>query len=161
VPAPAIPGLSVGAKAAVRFFVSPYQPQVIYILDTDHVKRSDDGGFTWQVDQNLEAQLTWNNQIRISTDDDPAGIGEHFDLVLNEMKFDPNALSARIAVGKGGAFMTIDGVNWTRLLHTAALPGRPSSCYIDSLSQGTAALYVAFAGRSLVKIPDLLLTVIQ
>ena len=62
---------------------------------------------------------------------------------------------------RGGAFMTIDGINWTRLLHTAALPGRPSSCYLNFLSEATATLYVAFAGRSLVKIPNLLLYVIQ
>ncbi|THD47661.1 MAG: VCBS repeat-containing protein [Bradyrhizobium sp.] len=169
VPAPPIQGQSVGAQAAIRFFVSPYQPQVIYILDSDHVKRSDDGGRTWNVDQNLETQLIWGNnpiQIPISTDDDPTGpagigIGEHFDLILNDMKFDPNFFAARFAVGRGGAFMTIDGVNWTRLLHTAALPGRPSSCYLDSFSEATATLYVAFAGRSLVKIPDLLLTIIE
>jgi hypothetical protein len=161
VPAPAIQGRSVGAQAAIRFFIHPYQPQVIYILDSHHVKRSDDGGLTWNVDQSLESQLTWNNQIPISTNDDSAGIGEHFDLVLNDMQFDPNYFAARFAVGRGGAFMTIDGVNWTSLLHTAALPGRPSSCYLDSLSQATATLYVAFAGRSLVKIPNLLLTIIQ
>lgn len=167
VPAPAIQGQSVGAQNAIRFFVNPYQPQVIYILDRDpvlhrnHVKRSDDGGRTWNVDLNLETQLTWNHQIPISTNDDPAGIGEFFDMVLTDMKFDPNFFAARFAVGMGGAFMTIDGVNWTRLLHTDALPGRPSSCYLDSLSEATATLYVAFAGRSLVKIPDLLLTIIQ
>jgi hypothetical protein len=161
VPAPVIQGRSVGAETAIRFFVSPYQSQVIYILDRGHVKRSDDGGHTWHVDQNLETQLTWNNQIPISTNDDPAGIGEHFDLVLTDMQFDPNFFGARFAIGAGGAFMTIDGINWTRLLHTAALPGRPSSCYLDSLSQATATLYVAFAGRSVVKIPNLLLTIIQ
>jgi hypothetical protein len=133
------------------------------------VKRSDDGGRTWNVDKNLETQLTWGNnpiQIPISIDDDPTGpigvgIGEHFDLILNDMKFDPNFFAARFAVGRGGAFMTIDDVNWTRLLHTAAFPGRPSSCYLDSLSEATATLYVAFAGRSLVKIPDLLLSIIE
>jgi hypothetical protein len=77
------------------------------------------------------------------------------------MQFDPNLFAARFGIGAGGAFMTIDGINWTRLLHTAALPGRPSSCYLDSLSEDTATLYVAFAGRSLVKIPNLLLYVIQ
>ena len=123
---------------------------MIYILDSDHVKRSDDGGHTWNVDQNLETQPTWNKQIPISTNDD-----------LTDMQFDPNLFAARFAIGAGGALMTIDGINWTRLLHTAALPGRPSSCYLDSLSEATATLYVAFAGRSLVKIPNLLLYVIQ
>jgi hypothetical protein len=61
VPAPAIQGQSVGAQSAIRFFVNPYQPQVIYILDRDpvlhrnHVKRSDDGGRTWNVDLNLKS----------------------------------------------------------------------------------------------------------
>jgi hypothetical protein len=93
------------------------------------------------VDQNLETQLTWNKQIPISTNDD-----------LTDMQFDPNLFAARFAIGAGGAFMTIDRINWTRLLHTA----RPSS-----LSEATATFYVAFAGRSLVKIPNLLLYVIQ
>jgi hypothetical protein len=139
---------SVGVNAAM-FFVHPYQPDVIYILDTvaGHVKRSDDGGSNWNVDQNLEAQLTWNYQIPLSSTD-----------TLTDMKFDPNFPQARVAVGAGGAFMTIDGINWTRLLHTAALPGRPSACYLDSFSESTASLYVAFGGRSLVKIPGLLLT---
>lgn len=165
VPAPLIPGRSAGATAAIRFFANPYQPQQIYIIDLDsqsgnHVKRSDDGGVTWNVDQNLETQVTWNNQILISNTDDSAGIGEHFDPVLNDMKFDPNT-NARFAVGAGGAFMSIDGVNWTRLLHTSALSGRPSNCYLDSISSDTATLYVAFAGRSLVKITGLVLTTIQ
>ncbi len=55
VPAPATNG-SVGATVAVRFFVSPYQPNLIYILDVDGVKRSDDGGQTWVFDSNLQAQ---------------------------------------------------------------------------------------------------------
>jgi hypothetical protein len=161
VPARPIPGKSVGAAKAGRFFVHPYLPNVIYILDQHHVKRSDDGGATWNVDQGLEKELTWNGQITITNNADPAGIGEFFDLVLTDMKFDPNFFAARFAVGAGGAFMTVDGVAWTRLLHTAALAGRPSSCYLDSMSEATATLYVAFAGRSIVKIPNLLLSVIS
>jgi hypothetical protein len=57
--------------------------------------------------------------------------------------------------------MTIDGVNWTRLLHTAALSGRPSNCYLDTFSEAAAVLHVAFAGRSIVKISDLPLTIIE
>jgi hypothetical protein len=70
-----------------------------------------------------ETQVTWDNQIAISTTDDFGSIGEHFDPVLNDMKFDPN-FTARLAVGASGAFMTIDGVNWARLLHIVALGPR-------------------------------------
>ena len=161
VPAPAVQGKSVGAQNAMRFFVDPYQPARIYILDSGHVKRSEDGGNSWQADLNLETQLSWGQRIPPTTDEDPAGIGERFDLILTDMKSDPNFTQARFAIGTGGAFMTIDGANWTRLLHTSALPGRPSSCYLDSFSEATATLYVAFAGRSLVKIPNLLLEIIE
>ncbi len=165
VPAAPIAGSSAGATAAIRFFVNPYQPQEIYIIDLDpnagnHVRRSEDGGMTWNIDQNLETQVTWNGQIAISTSDDSAGIGEHFDPVINDMKFDPDT-DARVAVGAGGAFLSIDGVNWTRILHTSALSGRASSCYLDSMSEDTATLYVAFAGRSLVKITGLVLAIIE
>jgi hypothetical protein len=79
-------------------------------------------------------------------------------LVLTDMQFDPSNPLIRFAVGTGGVFLTIDGVNWTRLLHAGALAGRPTNCYYDWISDPYApALYVAFAGRSLVKITDLLL----
>jgi hypothetical protein len=56
-------------------------------------------------------------------------------------------------VGQAGAFFTEDGIHWTRLLDTAALPGLPTNCYFDSVSDPAhRALYVGFAGRSLVKI---------
>jgi hypothetical protein len=159
---------SASAKNALIFFVHPYRPNVIYILDREfrfgfpitHIKRSDDGGSTWNVDRNLEKQLTWNGRIPTS-----AGIltGNTFTSagVLFDMKFDPVLTQAGIALGAGGAFLTIDGVNWTRLLHTAALGSQPANCYLDTFSGSSPAgadLYVAFSGRSLVKITNLLLT---
>src|SRR4029079_7631701 len=78
-----------GAAEAVRFFIDPYRPNLVYLLDTDHVRRSTDGGRTWQIDHELERQLTWNGQLAISSNDDSSGIGDHFDLVLTDMQFDP------------------------------------------------------------------------
>jgi hypothetical protein len=145
-----------GATSAVRFFVDPYRPNRIYILDFDGVKRSEDGGATWNLDANLETQLRWNGAIALSTNDNTSGVGDHFDLLLTDMQFDPNDPGKRLAVGQGGAFYTYDGVNWTRLLHTGALAGRPANCYYDWTSDpGDPALYVSFAGRSVVKITDL------
>ena len=52
-------------------------------------------------------------------------------------------------------------MSWTRLLHTGALTGRPANCYYDWVSSRfNPTLYVAFAGRSLVKITDLPLNII-
>ena len=104
--------------------------------------------------------MTWNGRIRVSSPEDPLGLGEHFDLILTDMQFDPNYLQVRFAVGTGGAFMTIDGATWTQILHTSALQGRPSNCYYDGVSEATQSLYVAFAGRSVVKIAGLLVYII-
>jgi hypothetical protein len=153
VPATAATGSNtVGVNRAIRFFVSPYLPNLIYVLDMDHVKRSDDGGETWIVDTPLEIQLTWNEQILFAINDDsPAG--DYSDLLLTDMKFDPNNPLVRFAVGKGGAFYTVDGSKWTRLLHTGALPGHPCYCYYDPITNpADPALYVAFAGRGVVRV---------
>ena len=153
---PRVLGRTPEATSAFRFFVSPYQPNVVYIIDADHVRRSDDFGLTWIVDSNLERQLTWNYQIPISITDPSGGVGDFFDVLITDMKFDPNNPLIRFAVGRGGAFYTNDGVNWVQLLHTGALSGRPSSCYYDFITNpDDPALYVAFAGRSVVKISQL------
>jgi hypothetical protein len=161
---PRMAGTTAGATSAIRFFVSPYQTNVVYILDIDHVRRSDDFGVTWNVDPSLEQQLTWNGQIPISiTDsssglqtDNGGGVGDYYDVLISDMKFDPNNPLIRFAVGRGGAFYTNDGVNWIQVLHTGALSGRPTSCYYDFITNpDDPALYVAFAGRSVVKISQL------
>jgi hypothetical protein len=126
-------------------------PNLIYLLDDQNVKRSDDGGKTWQVDVSLENQLTGARRIPIRRAETDA-----FDVVLTDMQFDPINPLRRFAVGKGGAFFTNDGVNWDRLLDTGALSGRPTNCYYDWVSNPSErALYVAFAGRSVVKISPL------
>lgn len=153
VPATVTTSTSVAVNQATRFFVSPYLPNLIYVLDKDHVKRSDDGGETWSIDTELEKQLRWKLQIPFSVDDNSSGVGDYFDLLLTDMKFDPNNPLVRFAVGVGGAFYTADGATWTRLLHTGALPGRPAHCYYDPITNpADPALYVAFAGRGVVKI---------
>jgi len=77
----------------------------------------------------------------------------HYDVILTDMQFDPFNPGRRFAAGLAGAFMTDDGVTWQRLLDTAALRGRPANCYYDWVTAPTdPALYVSFAGRSLVKI---------
>jgi hypothetical protein len=47
-----------GASQARRFFVNPYVPSMISLLDQQNVMGSDDGGLNWQVDASLEQQLT-------------------------------------------------------------------------------------------------------
>ncbi|HEV7703242.1 MAG TPA: VCBS repeat-containing protein, partial [Gemmatimonadaceae bacterium] len=146
-----VPGGS--ATQARRFFVNPYIPATVYLLDKANVRRSDDGGITWIIDTNLEQQLTCGGRIPAARTEDADGQGDHLDLILNDMQFDPFDQNRRFAVGLAGAFWTHDGVNWERLLDTGAMRGRPSNCYFDWISNPSdPALYVSFAGRSIVKI---------
>jgi VCBS repeat protein len=138
------------ATESRRFFAHPYISHIVYVLDAQHVLRSDDGGATWQVDASLEEQLTCGSLIPIERN---AGDDS---LILTDMQFDPQDPGRRFAVGLAGAFMTRDGANWERLLDTGALRGRPANCYFDRVSNpDDPALYVSFAGRSIVKISAL------
>ena len=151
-----------GASQARRFFVNPYDPSLIYLLDIANVRRSDDGGDTWQTDPSLEQMLSCGGRIPISRDETVSGQGDFADVVLTDMKFDPLNPGRRFAIGEAGAFFTDDGATWVRLLDAGALRGRPLSCYYDWISDPSGpALYVAFAGRSLVKITDFLPIILE
>ncbi len=146
-----VPGT--GPLVAMRFFVNPYNPSLIYVVDAQSVQRSDDGGETWQVDANLQMQLTCNGRIPVSRaqiSNLPGAAA--VEAILTDMQFIPYNAGVRFAVGEGGAFYTEDGINWTRVLDTGALPGRPVNCYFDWNSNPNPALYVAFDGRGLVRI---------
>jgi hypothetical protein len=145
-----IPGR--GVSQAKRFFVSPYDPKLLYVIDGDHIRRSNDGGTTWQVDESLERMVTCNG--RIPADRDEAT--DTTQVVLSDMQFDPFNPGRRFAVGVGGAFMTTDGVTWQRVLDTGAMRGLPTNCYFDwSSAPSDPSLYVGFAGRGIVKINEL------
>src|SRR5207247_131871 len=53
-----VPGPNNVPGVARRFFVDPYRPQLVYVLDSDQIWRSDDGGATWKIDENLERAFT-------------------------------------------------------------------------------------------------------
>jgi hypothetical protein len=64
--------------------------------------------------------------------------------------------AVRFAAGEGGVYATFDGSTWSRLLHTGALCGRPANIYYDNVTGPTMpAVYVGFAGRSVVRINEL------
>jgi hypothetical protein len=131
------------ATKAIRFFASPYDPNLIYIIDQDHIKRSDDGGCHWHIDTSLDAAATENGDFAYD------GGGS----VLKDMVFDRGEPETRFAIGNAGVFFTLDGVNWNRLLSTTALPSRPISAYFDSVSgPALRALYVATDGRGVLEI---------
>jgi hypothetical protein len=145
-----IPG--VGADQAKRFFVSPYDPNLLYVIDGKNIKRSDDAGATWQVDTSLERMVTCDGRIPAERDE----VGDTTQVVLSDMQFDAFDPNRRFAVGAAGAFMTLDGVTWQRLLDTGAMRGLPTNCFFDQTSAPSdPSLYVGFAGRGIVRITDL------
>jgi hypothetical protein len=139
-----------GATVARRFFAHPYQAKTIYILDQNNIKRSDDGGTTWHVDASLEQALSDGGRIPLNRNSES---GVLIEVPLADMQFDPSVPLRRFAVGLAGAFVTENGVNWTRLLDSKAFSGLATNSYYDSVSDPpNRSLYVGFAGRSLVKI---------
>jgi FG-GAP-like repeat len=128
---------------ARRFFASPYDSGLIYIIDGSAIKRSNDGGASWDVDTNLQNAVSERGEFSVDSTD----------AIIKDMVFDRNEPNTRFAIGNAGVFYTIDGVNWKLLLSTTAMPGHPISGYFDSISDPCKrTLYVAFDGRGVIKV---------
>jgi hypothetical protein len=143
-----------GPQKAVRFYVDPYRPERIYLIDSDHAWRSGDGGNKWVKDTKLEAALTENGAFPMVA---PSGGGTPgrtpFEAQLQDFAFDPNDANTMFAAGPAGVFMTSDGVNWIVLASAASLSTRVASLLLDTISDPTARiLYAATPYRGLLKI---------
>ena len=134
-----VPGGPPGRTAgrAKRFYVHPYEGQVVYIVDDSAIKVTTDGGETWLVDTSLTAAATAGGQLTLG----PA--------VLRDMVFVGDEPFTVFALGNAGVSYTLDGVQWFTLLSSLALPGRPEGGFFDP---GERALYVALEGRSVMRI---------
>jgi hypothetical protein len=141
---------SATAPRARRFFVDPWQPEILYLIDDVALRRSVDGGDTWSVDQELTDAVSGMGKWRFGCND--------IDCLLNDMAFDPTHPTRRFAAGAAGVFYTAGGTRWTRLLDTRALPSRPLSLWFDPLTDPAKhALIVGTMGRGaliLSPIPD-------
>lgn len=120
-------------KNAVQWFVDPYDPNIIYVLDVDGMKISTDGGLGWFFDLGMTNALTGTGKLTISKS------------TLQDMQFSRGERQTRFAMGTAGVFCTMDfGISWFPILNSIALPGRPESGFFDPLSdQSDRAFYVA------------------
>jgi hypothetical protein len=135
-----------------RFFVDPYRPNRIYLLDEKHVRRSDDGGSSWAVDTSLERCLTENGAFPFVSVDD----GSAQPALLRDMNFDPDNPNYRFAVGPAGVFYTRDGRNWDHLLLSSASAMQPTNSTYDKVSDFcNRSLYVATSNRGLLRLSPL------
>jgi photosystem II stability/assembly factor-like uncharacterized protein len=139
------------ASEARIFFADPYDSDVVYLLDKDSIERSDDGGQSWRRDDDLDRAVTDRGQYSHDFKFLPVWVG--LVSVLSDMVFDRDERGTRFAVGLAGAFFTVDGRHWQRLMSSQALPGYPVSAYFDRVSDPSRrALYVAMNGRGIVKV---------
>ncbi len=133
---------------ARRFFVDPYRPNVIYIVDRNNVRRSDDGGSKWVLDTRLQNALTENSAFPIAIPDD----GNPGEALLRDLIFDPIYPEYRFAIGPAGVFYTLDGANWHHFILTSAMPMRPNNATYDPCER---ALYVATNNRGILRFSPL------
>jgi photosystem II stability/assembly factor-like uncharacterized protein len=133
------------ANSALRFFVDPYNPDLIYILDSDRIRLSLDGGSSWLDDINLTLTMTGNGRLGISTASAAA--------ILSDMLFVRSNRSRRFALGGAGVMMTDNGVDWQCLVNSIALPSLPQSAFYDGVSDpSNPSLYVMADGRSVMRL---------
>jgi uncharacterized repeat protein (TIGR01451 family) len=148
---PIVPADDGSATVVRRFFVHPYDPTLIYIIDQDAIKRSTNGGQTWEIDESLDAAVTENRSFSYDPATLPGWVGRT--AIINDMTFDRVDPKTRFAVGNAGVFVTANGKDWKRLLSTTALPGYPAAAYFDRISDpSNPVLYVAVNGRGIISL---------
>jgi hypothetical protein len=135
------PGRS--ASQALSFFVNPYDPAIIYLVDKlSGIKLSLDGGASWLPDARLAQAVSANRKIK-----NPSPT------VISDMLFLRGEERTRFVFGDAGVFCTLDGFNWITLLDAIAIPGRPESGFFDPISDpNDRALYVELEGRSVLRL---------
>ena len=151
--APVQTGMPPGAE---RFFVNPYKPGLLYVMDSIGTiwRGADTGGtytgsYTWQVDEALNTAVTESGTLVPVTTFN----GGMLDTVLWDMVFDANDVNRAFAIGDGGVFFSPDGQRWVRFLSALALPGHPIAAYLDSVSDpSNPALYVGLDNQGVVRL---------
>jgi hypothetical protein len=139
------PGRS--ASTASRFWVDPFNPLVIYLLDFDRLRVSLDGGASWVFDADLTRAISGGGKLDLSQ---PRGA---FPTVLRDILFVRTEPFTRFAFGSAGVMCTVDGVVWQTLLNAVALGGCPESGFFDGITDPLdRTLYVELEGRSILRI---------
>jgi hypothetical protein len=139
-----VPGGAPGRTAgkASRFWVDPFNPLLIYLLDFDRFRVSLDGGASWRLDAGLTAAMSGGGKLDLTS------FG-----VVRDMLFVRTERFTRFAFGSAGVMCTVDGIQWQTLLNAVALGGCPESGFFDGITDPLdRTLYVQFEGRSILRI---------
>jgi len=147
-----IPASVPGPALARRFFADPYRPNRLYVLDRSGIFRSDDGGTSWMVENNLRAVLTENGAFPTDITSE-AGSGQ---TLLRDMAFDSTEAGRVFATGPSGVFATLDGTAWRNLWLSLAGGARPNNLAYDRETDPCIRmLYVTTSNRGLLRIGPL------
>jgi hypothetical protein len=139
-----VPGGPAGraASVATRFWVDPFNPLLIYLLDSDQFRVSVDGGASWLFDAELTRAMSGDGKLLLSSNG-----------VVRDMLFVRTERFTRFAFGSAGIMCTVDGIQWQTLLNAVALGGCPESAFFDGITDPLdRTLYVEFEGRSILRI---------
>jgi len=139
-----VPGGPTGraATTATRFWVDPFNPLLIYLLDSDRFRVSVDGGASWLFDAELTAAMSGGGKLALRS---PG--------VVRDMLFVRTERFTRFAFGSAGVMCTVDGIQWLTLLNAVALGGCPEAGFFDGITDPLdRTLYVSFEGRSILRI---------
>jgi hypothetical protein len=143
-----VPGGPPGRSASgmLSFFVDPYNPLIIYLVDLSGIKISLDGGSNWFPETQLTQAITANGKIVSPSN-----------TVISDMVFCRGEDWTRFVFGDAGVFYTVDGFNWFTALDAIAIPGRPESGFFDPVSdRNDRGLYVELEGRSVLRLGGIL-----
>ncbi len=147
-----VPAAAGGPARAIRFYVDPYRPAVVYVLAPDGVYLSVNSGQTWQLQASLSKQVSDGGNYPYDLGDGDRGNAQ--DAVLRDMQFDPLMPGFVLATGIAGVFLTQDGRTWTPLLRSSAMSITPTSLFYDWQSC-ERSLYVGTGNRGLLRLHPL------
>jgi hypothetical protein len=146
-----VPSSNGAARMALKFFVDPYRPNRLYIVDRNGIKRSENGGASFTRDDTLSDLVSENDTYEFDFMFVDRWVGVV--LPINDMVFDPDESGTRFAVGSAGVFHRPDGDRWQRLFSTAAIPGQPVAGFFDRRSDpARASFYVYYNGGKLLRV---------
>ena len=118
---------------------------LVYILDTDRIRVSVDGGESWMDDVFLTRAMTGDGRL-VTSDTD----------ILTDMHFLRSDRHQRFALGAAGVMRTGDSIDWRVVYNAIALPGLPVSAFFDGISNPRdPKLYVVVEGRGVLRLSDL------
>ncbi|MEP7266639.1 MAG: hypothetical protein ABI844_03355 [Saprospiraceae bacterium] len=130
------------AGRLIRFFVNPFNPNLMYVIDLSGIRRSDNGGASWVLDNILDSLVSENKTFKYNGDNS----------LIQDIAFSRDQPNIRFVIANSGVYMATNNFDWRRLMNSTAMPSNPFAGSFDDISdQCDRSLYVATNGRGILK----------